>query len=332
MNGVLVSIVLGVLLLTSCSTPKLRQSELADSVPTPIALEGIDPDTIRFGVYGDNRLSRDIGDRQFESSRRKRRRAIVQAIASDSLAFILHTGDLVERGDDTGLWNAFQQDTKPLLKRRFLYPSAGNHEYKGAFTEAFYQVAPEVVQDTKSYAFRVGPAYVIVFDSVVSPHPSDAEGIHGQWFKDRLLEAESSPFLFVVSHHPVFSSGRGTIARFLISKGKVGHAPRGKDKRLRAIFADDLKRRRRHYENAKTVVFSGHSHFYEQYESEGVAYVTTGGGGAPSHNPARKADQRVAAYKGDHYIRVTMTQDDVDVRLVPVGLGSWVQVGDGKSK
>ena len=311
--------------LLSCSTPKLLKSELRDSVPGPVALEGSAPDTIRFAVYGDNRLSRNIDDRRFTSNRRFRRRAVTDAIARDSVDFLLHTGDLVERGDDPVLWNAFHQDTKPLLRRRFFYPSAGNHEYKGAFTEAFYQVAPEVVQETKSYAFRAGPAYVIVFDSVVEPHPANLDDFHGKWFRDRLLEAESSPHLFVVSHHPVFSSGRGTIARFVISRGRVGHAPRGKDRRLRALLTDDLKRRRKHFQNARTVVFSGHSHFYERYEFEDVTYVTTGGGGAPSHDPTRRADHRVEAYRGDHYARVTMTGEDVRVEMVPVGEGRWVQ-------
>ena len=311
--------------LSSCGTPRLLKTELRESVPGPTALEGTIPDTIRFGVYGDNRLSRDRGDRSFNSKRRLRRRAIVKSIAADSLAFVLHTGDMVERGDDPDLWNAFRQDTEPLLKRRFLYPSAGNHEYKGEFTEAFFQVAPDVAKKAKSYAFSAGPARVIVFDSVVRPHPADGDRFHGKWLRDRLLEAESSPFLFVVSHHPMFSSGRGKIARFLISKGKVGHSPRRRDVQLRTILSDDLRRRQKRHPNARTVVFSGHSHFYERYEYDGVTYVTTGGGGAPSHTPGRKADYRSGAYEGDHYVRVMMTETDVDVRMVPVGLGTWIQ-------
>ena len=316
---------IALLLLASCGAPRLLKSELRNSVPGPIALEGTQPDTIRFAAYGDNRLSLDLWDRSYTSSRRFRRRAVTEAIASDSLDFVLHTGDLVENGDDPDLWIAFQNDTAPLLKRRFFYPSAGNHEYKGTFAEGFHQVAPEVVRDTKSYAFRAGPAYVIVFDSVVDPHPSESDDFHGQWFRQRLLDAESSRYLFVVSHHPIFSSGNGTIGRFLIGKGKVGHAPRGRDKRLRAILADDLKQRKKHLPNARTVVFNGHSHFYERYEHEGVTYVTTGGGGAPSHSPRRKADHRVQAYKGDHYVRVTMTGDYLGIKMVAVGKGSWVQ-------
>lgn len=325
MSGPLFVSLFSAIVLANCTAPRLLKSELRDSVPGPLALEGTKRDTIRFGVYGDNRLNRNITDRHYTSRRRFRRRGVVEAIASDRLDFLLHTGDLVERGDDPVLWNAFQTDTKPLLKRRFFYPAAGNHEYKGEFTEAFYQVAPEVVRDTKSYAFRAGPAYVIVFDSVVVPHPSDADDFHGQWFRDRLVEAESSRYLFVVSHHPVFSSGRGRIGRFLISKGRVGHAPREKEMRLRGILANDLERRKKHFPNAKTVVFSGHSHFYERYEVDGVTYVTTGGGGAPAHDPGRKADHRVEAYKGDHYVRVMVAGEDLDVEMVPVGEGRWVQ-------
>ena len=57
------------------------------------------------------------------------------------------------------------------------------------------------------------------------------------------------------------------------------------------------------------VVFSGHNHFYERSQYNGVHYIVTGGGGAPLHtpisppNPEHNAGQERAA-KAYHYCRV----------------------------
>ena len=309
-----------------CTTPLLKSDELRRDVPSPEAIPAT-ATSIRFAVYGDNRLSRDHADRDTLSERRDRRRDVVEAIAAADPQFVIHAGDLVERGDDPELWRAFLNDTEPLLRPRFFYPAAGNHEYKGGFLEAFHEIAPNGTKNVKGYTFWAGPAYIIVFDSSAEPHPTAAGQFHEVWFNERLLDAQSAQYLFVVSHHPLYSSGRSTIMRFLVGKGgKVGHAPRTQDVAMRAILKRNLEQRRARDPSARTIVLTGHSHFYERYAVDGIDYVVTGGGGAPSHVPAERATHRKAAYEGNHFVEVSCSKNgEVTIEVVPVGTGTWIQ-------
>ncbi|OGG53261.1 MAG: hypothetical protein A3F84_05125 [Candidatus Handelsmanbacteria bacterium RIFCSPLOWO2_12_FULL_64_10] len=317
-----------VLLLTAAGcAPTLTLKDLRASAPPPARLTPSLPDTLAFVVYGDNRLSRDRADRAYDSDRRQRRRAVVSAIAGERPDFLLHTGDLVEKGGDESLWTLFQEDTAPLLRPRFFYPVAGNHEYKGGLSRTYFNLFGETIQGAKSYAFRCGSACVIVLDSTSKPVPTseDTSGVHARWFRERLREADQSRFLFVVLHHPPFSTGRGRVARFLFDR-HAGHAPRPQERILREMLADHLTRRRAQDPRARTVVFSGHSHFYEHYVYREVDYVVTGGGGAPSHTPSETpSPHRVAAYRGNHYVRVAVTGDNLSCQIKPVGPGTWIQ-------
>ncbi len=317
------------LLLNSCGTlaPQLTVEELRSSVPSPEGLAWNEGDSILFAVYGDNRLSGNHQDRNIDSVRRKRRRAIVDAISSVGPDFVIHTGDLVERGSNSELWSGFVQDSKDLLKPRFFYPVVGNHEYKGGNSESYFGLFRETIGNSKSYSFKIGPATFIFLDSVSNPSPGMGpnSNIHSAWFNERLVEALDSRFLFVVMHHPVFSSGRGQAARWILGL-KCGHAPRTKEKRLRAILADNLRRRRLKDPNAGTTVFTGHSHFYESYVFSDVNFIVTGGGGAPWHMPsANPPPFRTAAYRGDHFLRVSVMENKVEVQVQPVGDGKWIQ-------
>jgi 3',5'-cyclic AMP phosphodiesterase CpdA len=312
---------------TAACAPTLTPEDLRAPAPPPARLTPDLPDTITFVVYGDNRLSRDRADRAYDSGRRQRRRAVVSAIAGERPHFVLHTGDLVERGGDETLWALFQEDTAPLLRPRFLYPAPGNHEYKGGFSRTYFDLFTETIQGARSYAFRAGPACVIVLDSTSKPAPAsrDTSGAHARWFRERLREADQSRFLFVVLHHPPFSTGRGPVARFLFDR-HAGHAPRPQERPLREMLADHLARRRARDPRARTLVFSGHSHFYEHYIYRGVDFVVTGGGGAPSHTPSETSPpHRVAAYRGDHYVRVAVAGDSLSFQIKPVGQGTWIQ-------
>ena len=311
-----------------CASPRLTLEDLRASVPPPVEPASGWANTIAFAVYGDNRLSRDRKDRDYGSPRRKRRRAVTSAIAAAAPAFVVHTGDLVERATDPELWTAFKEDTAPLIRPRFFYPAVGNHEYKGGLSDTYLDLFGETLGGAKSYAFRAGPAYFIVLNSVSEPAPGarDSLNFHARWFRERLEEATESRFLFVALHHPIFSSGRGRVGRFLFDWGTPGHAPRLQERRLRDLLVDHLERRRDRDVHARTVVFTGHSHFYEQYAYRGVDFVVTGGGGAPAHIPVERPPlHRVAAYRGDHFVLVKLTGDRVDFRLKPVGPGAWVQ-------
>ena len=290
-------------------------------------------DTFTFVVYGDNRLSRPNSDRLHGSERRKRRRAVTSAIADRSPDFVIHTGDLVEHGDDLDRWRIFREDTAPLLRPRFLYPVAGNHEYKGGLSDVYFDLFDESIDGARSYAFRIGDAAFIFLDSAAKPHPGaqDSLNFHATWFRERLEEAGDSNFLFVVFHHPAFSTGYGRFTRFLFAR-HAGHASRQEERRLRDLLTLELQKRRARIPDARTVAFSGHSHFYERYVYAGVDFVVTGGGGATMHTPSRgTVPHRSAAYRGDHYVAVRVAGKDLELTIQPVGRGEWIQREDGES-
>ena len=215
-----------ILLLNACGTlaPQLTVEELRNPVPSPEGLVWNVGDSILFAVYGDNRLSVNHQDRNFDSARRRRRRAIVDAISLAGPDFVIHTGDLVEKGSNSELWSGFVEDSKDLLKPGFFYPVAGNHEYKGGKSESYFALFSETIGNSKSYSFRVGSATFIFLDSVskLSPGMDPNSNIHSAWFNERLDEALDSRFLFVVMHHPVFSSGRGQQYSIGTSQDSVG--------------------------------------------------------------------------------------------------------------
>ena len=80
----------------------------------------------------------------------------------------------------------------------------------------------------------------------------------------------------------------------------------------------ELARRKKRVPGARTLVFTGHSHFFEHYRYGGVDFTVTGGGGAPPNRTADEVEYRLAAYEGAHYVRVTLAADDVEMELVPV--------------
>jgi 3',5'-cyclic AMP phosphodiesterase CpdA len=311
---------------------KLTEQDLRASVPLPISLAHGPADSFTFAVYGDNRLSRSRKDLAHDSERRNSRREVVAAICAESPDFVIHTGDLVERGRDPERWKAFWEDTASLLRTRFFYPVAGNHEYKGGFSGAYFDLFHESIGTARSYAFRVGTSYFIFFDSAAKPHPGgkDSLNIHATWFRERLEEAGDCTYLFVVFHHPAFSTGRGRVRRFLTAR-HAGHAPRSEERNLRGILAGELARRRERIPGARTVTFSGHSHFYEHYVHRGVDFVVTGGGGAPAHRPSRDGGpERIAAYQGDHFVLVTVVGERLELSFKPVGRGKWIQRVNGE--
>ena len=327
-----VSIWLGILVLLlvagGCAAPRLTQKGLRASVPPPISLAIARRDTVVFVVYGDNRISKNPKDLRYDSARRRRRRAVVEAIAKESADFVIHTGALVKRGVDKLLWTYFTEDTGPLLKPRFFYPVRGNHDYKGGASDDYVNIFGETIGQASSYAFHIKDTYFIFIDSTMPPWvgAEDSTNVHARWFRERLDEASESRFLFLVLHHPVFSSGSKELARRFLFRWNEGHVPRPQGQRLRKVLADQLARRKEKDPYARTVVFSGHSHFYEHYIYRGVDFVVTGGGGAPTHTPSKETPKfRAVAYRGDHYVVVTIERDSLDFSLKAVGAGKWIQ-------
>lgn len=207
-----------------------------------------------FLVYGDNRTD-DAAHA-----------AVIRAMMSVPSDFVVNTGDFVASGDSSAEWQRFFEIEAPLLSERCIFSCVGNHELtdgKGANyiryfgpTNATATNLPEHINGT----FRWGTARFFLMNAMTDWQ----SGPDRSWLEKTLAEADDEAGLvwrIAVLHHGPWSSG-----------------PHGNNTRLhRANIPSTLR-------NHKIdLVIAGHDHIYERGWAEGMAYLVSGGGGAPTY-------------------------------------------------
>jgi hypothetical protein len=197
-------------------------------------------DTVSFVVFGDTR-----GDSIVHES-------VIERIATLDIDFLVHTGDLVLKGDDTGNWRTFFNVEDTLLQHTTFIPALGNHE-KPYWP---YDTLFALPDSEFSYSVRYGNTVLIILNT-----EGDVEGYQKEWLARRLASAredETIDWLFAVFHRPAFSAGRY-------------------DDRMR--IRDAWSSLFEKYDVDMT--FAGHDHNYQRTEEiNGVIYIITGGGSA----------------------------------------------------
>jgi hypothetical protein len=242
------------------------------------------PSEFSFFVYGDSRTCP------------RKHRLVASEMAMDPLdpSFIVHTGDLVERPLDSN-WDDFFWAIEPFSKSTPLVPALGNHERND---DSYYRAfdLPSGGGDYKEqwYSFTHGRAKVIVLDS-----NTGSSGLSKQrnWLIGE-LRANRKPVTVVVFHHPIYSSI---------------YYSTGVNKTLADTWGDLFAR------YGVDLVFNGHVHSYERAVKDGVTYVVTGGGGAPTDNLSSGFDfSRKAVGDSLHYVRVIVRDNEVKLETVEV--------------
>jgi predicted phosphodiesterase len=231
--------------------------------PTPTPKASLD---YSFAVAGDSR----DGDAIFAK--------ILKQVASEPIAFLIHTGDLVPSGSIEN-WENFRTLIKdfPLP----FYPVPGNHEIVQGKIRNYleYSGATNV-----HYSFDKGAVHFSFVDSSVgSLMESEFD-----WL-DNDLAASHAPVKMVIVHHPPFDPAGST------------HIMAGDRNRFMRIVK----------ERGTKYVFAGHIHCYEQAERDGVQYFITGGGGAPLYCPPDAG----GFY---HYIRVHVQGETITTEVVKI--------------
>ena len=88
------------------------------------------PAAFQFVVYGDTR------------TRHEMHRKVIGAILKNaSPDFVLHTGDLVADGADSGQWPVFFDIERELLRKTAFFPSLGNHERNNQQYYEFFHIS-----------------------------------------------------------------------------------------------------------------------------------------------------------------------------------------------
>jgi hypothetical protein len=252
----------------------------------------------RFLIYGDNRTD-DIAHA-----------AVVRAMVAAKSDFLVHTGDFVDEGGSAAQWQTFFDIEAPLLRDRCLFSCVGNHELvDGAgieYVRYFGPAEPPVVLPKPapslggrpraiplpidagepplslaqlSGSFRWSNARFFLVNGMVDY----AAGPTRAWLENALSDSDNEAGLvwrIVVVHHGPWSSG-----------------PHGNNARLHDGKIPDLLRAHK-----VDLVISGHDHLYDRGSSDGIAYLVSGGGGAPVYG-VKKAQPTSRRYESvRHFI------------------------------
>jgi len=258
-----------------------------------------------FVVFGDTR------------SNSENHRRVMDRAASEVPDFVLGTGDWVDAGDRTDLWQTFFDVERPVLRDNVLFPALGNHDRQGRGRtadnfRAFFSLPENSPDPERYYAFSYGTARFLVLDSNSG---SFALTDQTAWIERELIAARQDKdihHIFVVMHHPPYSISL-----------------HGGQRDLRERWTPLFEK------YGVEAVFSGHDHNYQRGERHGVHYFVSGGGGAPLYpkgpRPTDLDKQTMVSFeRALHYLRVTIHGDQVEVSAIradgtPIETTTWGQ-------
>ena len=197
-------------------------------------------------------------------------------------AFVLTTGDNFNRPDGVATAANFWRPERCLRALRIPWRASwGNHDVRGPST------ATVLGAPGRYYAFSAGPARVIVLDANRPGDPAQRD------FLRRELAGARERVRIVALHQPVYTSGI--------------HAASPDAQRLWApLFRS----------GRVALVLQGHNHMYERIVRDGVTYITTSGGGDRLFPCVRPTPGLRACEFAFHFLLVTATRREVDVRAV----------------
>jgi predicted phosphodiesterase len=221
-----------------------RSRQVASSDDGTFQTAAVPGTAVRFAVYGDTRSSP------------QDHAAVARGIAASGSRFVIHTGDFVSDGSDYAQWQReYFGPAAVMLRSMPLFPCLGNHERNSEWYYRFF-ATPDGGGDhgEQWYSFDYGDAHLIVIDTDADFAPGSAQYT---WLQKDLQSARAE-WLFVVHHHPAYSSGI-----------------HGGDRRVQQYLVPLYEA------NKVDMVFSGHDHLYERSYKAGVYYIVSGGGGAP---------------------------------------------------
>ena len=245
-----------------CAAPKAKHALRTHT----LLKQAAESEKFTFVAYGDTRSNPVV------------HAAIIKEIVSLHPEFVLQSGDLVSDGGNPAQWTEFARITQPLRDAHIAYyPARGNHDVGVYYPK--YVTEPFDSGDRVNklyYAFTRHRNRFIVIDSMEDYDPSSRQYA---WLAGELARAQKTAFsIFVMFHEGPFSIGP--------------HGPTPEALQyLHPLFVKYGVR----------AAFCGHDHLYYRTVRDGVAYIVTGGGGAPPYRP----ENVQLAVPGDVYVHDT---------------------------
>ena len=203
--------------------------------------------------------------------------------------FVLMAGDNIYEGpasaDDYRL--KFEDPYKPLLDAgvRF-YAALGNHDDSN---QVYYE--PFHMDGQRYYTFVPPVDPLTRWDTRVRFFALDStylDRAQSRWFDEKAKDSDAE-WKIAFLHHPVYTSGRYTLAA------------RGIRFALESAFAA----------GGIDVVFSGHEHIYQRAELQnGILYFVTGGAGSLREGDASASTWIARSYDRDYHFMLAEINDD----------------------
>lgn len=238
-----------------------------------------DQKSFRFVAFGDTRTGHAV------------HRSVVEAISREEIDFVVHTGDMVERGGIKEQWDWFFQIERPLLRRAPVLPAVGNHDASGRDYFERYFLHNEWTRGRRYFATDWGNLRLIAIDGGIECR----SGCEQYTFAEQALAsgAAAGKLMVMFLHYPPYSSGN-----------------HGSHLGVREPIAA-LSRR-----YGVELVLSGHDHNYERtLPIDGTTYVVSGSAGAPIR-PVRPQSFTASARTEPHYVLVDVDGDRMTLRAI----------------
>jgi acid phosphatase type 7 len=232
-----------------------------------------------FAVFGDTRTGHDV------------HRAVIEAMLQHPFDFVVHTGDMVERGGIKEQWRRFFQIERPLLVDRPIIPSVGNHDksvrnyYERYFLHDFW------ADGRRYYVKDWGHLRMVAIDTMLEERAGSTQY---EFIEAALAEGMRRNMLMMLFlHFPPYSSGRH------------GSTP-GTQETVKELA----------YRYGVELVVAGHDHNYERTKSiDGTTYIVSGSAGAPIR-PVNPRWFTAEARTEPHFVLVDVEPDRMMIRAI----------------
>jgi len=214
-------------------------------------------------------------------------------------AFVLCAGDLVQSASVPGFRTFFDSIAGLALSHPYLPVVGQGSSSDPSYYSYFALPAGGGESNEEWWSFDYGDVHIVGLDSTLPGEPDGAARMQAQvqWVRANLA-ASRARFKIVLMNGPLYSS----------------NLDGGVDAALETVWAPVFQ------EEGVDVVFSDSYACYEHLFVHGIHYLVTGGGGAPLISPpGSQLDTTVSArYATLHYLRVTVSDDGMQVAMIPV--------------
>jgi hypothetical protein len=241
---------------------------------------------INFFAYGDTRSNPGIHDQVAAEM------VATYTLNNDFQSFIISVGDLVNNGNNESDWDNQFFDPAYVNIQEILaslpYQSCmGNHEGSGVLFSKYF---PYPFVDGRYWSFDYGPAHFVVVDQYTSYGPGSGQLT---WIGNDLAST-TKLWKFIYLHEPGWSAGGG-------------HSNNTSVQNYIQPLCEQYD---------VSIVFAGHNHYYSRAVVNNIQHITTGGGGAPLHQPNGGYPNVVSTAEEHHFCKVEIDENTLNFTAV----------------